>query len=375
MPVISVSPSVSRLSRSYSSGVHEPRVRVQHVGQAAGGAEHQVALGHVLDVVHLDVREHLREHAELLVGIEAPGEQRLAGDQAAAAKQARQQAVTTQSRGRGFRAGKRGDMGDYRRGRRRRPVLARRPCGSVGARRGFSAVRTGGASRALGSTGAPACHSSRASTGAPSRLRPVRPRTCPRSTVLPWPNVDPTQPGDDADQPIGMGQHDGEAPLRQRLDAVDCSAADGVHRLVQPGQVSRCRSGAARPRSARPAGCRAWPCGCPGRARAGDPRVSPRCQSSPARSSSAGVSAATAGIVSAASRASRSATVRGPAPPARPGPPPRSGAAGARPRPRLGCPLRVVRARSGSWPTAGAAAGRRPARLPALAAPPRCFAR
>ena len=54
-------------------GVHEARMRVEHLGQAAGRAVHQLTLGDVLDVVVLDVREHLGEDGELVVGVEASG--------------------------------------------------------------------------------------------------------------------------------------------------------------------------------------------------------------------------------------------------------------------------------------------------------------
>ena len=55
-------------------GVHEARVWIEHVGEPARRAVHQLGLGDVLDVVGLDVREHLREDAELLIGVEPPRE-------------------------------------------------------------------------------------------------------------------------------------------------------------------------------------------------------------------------------------------------------------------------------------------------------------
>ena len=83
MPSISSLPSVSFLRRAVLLRVHEARVRIEHVGQAARGAVHEIGLRDVLDVVGLDVREHLREHAELLVRVEAPGGQRPREDQPA----------------------------------------------------------------------------------------------------------------------------------------------------------------------------------------------------------------------------------------------------------------------------------------------------
>ena len=62
-------------------GVHEARVRIEHVGQAARGAVHEIGLRQILDVVALDVREHLREHAELLVRVEASRRERPREDQ------------------------------------------------------------------------------------------------------------------------------------------------------------------------------------------------------------------------------------------------------------------------------------------------------
>ena len=61
--------------------VHEARVRIEHVGQAARGAVHELGLRQILDVVALDVREHLREDAELLVRVEAARGERPREDQ------------------------------------------------------------------------------------------------------------------------------------------------------------------------------------------------------------------------------------------------------------------------------------------------------
>ena len=73
MPSICSLPSVSCFRRPYSSGSMKRECGIEHVGEAARGAVHEIGLGDVLDVVPLDVREHLREHAQLLVRVEAAG--------------------------------------------------------------------------------------------------------------------------------------------------------------------------------------------------------------------------------------------------------------------------------------------------------------
>src|SRR6185295_11558659 len=63
--------------------VHEARVRIENVGEAARRPVHQLGLREILDVVGLDVREHLREHAQLLIRIEPSRRQRPREDHAA----------------------------------------------------------------------------------------------------------------------------------------------------------------------------------------------------------------------------------------------------------------------------------------------------
>ena len=53
-------------------GIHEARVGIQGFGQAARGSVHQLGLGDVLDVVVLDVGEHLGEDAQLVIRVEPP---------------------------------------------------------------------------------------------------------------------------------------------------------------------------------------------------------------------------------------------------------------------------------------------------------------
>ena len=64
-------------------GIHETRVRIENLGQPARGAVHQLVLGDVFDVVVLDVREHLGEDGELVVGVEPAGDERSRGRHAA----------------------------------------------------------------------------------------------------------------------------------------------------------------------------------------------------------------------------------------------------------------------------------------------------
>ena len=54
-------------------GIHETGMRIQHLGQATRSTVHQLGLGDVFHVVVFDVGQHLGEHPELVVRVEASG--------------------------------------------------------------------------------------------------------------------------------------------------------------------------------------------------------------------------------------------------------------------------------------------------------------